>query len=322
MNTLHCGDALTVLRSLPSQSVQCCVTSPPYFGLRDYGVDGQIGLEETPDEYVSKLVAVFREVRRVLKDDGTLWLNLGDSYAGGGGGNYSKSSKQTSHGEHITNVRNRPDWLTACDLKPKDLIGIPWRVAFALQADGWYLRSDIIWSKPNCMPESVKDRPTKSHEYVFLLTTADRYFYDLDSIVEPAKMTSWSTKTRLDGCREQQGPKDSDEYMGNSRARVKQWSDPKTRNSRSVWEIATKPFRDAHFATMPVDLAERCVKAGSKEGDTVLDPFAGAGTTGVAASRLGRSFVGIELNPDYCKIAQDRISVETNKTSLFQNACV
>lgn len=268
------GDCRQVLASLPDDSVHCCVTSPPYFGLRDYGMPEQIGMEPTPAEFVANLVAVFREVRRVLRPDGTLWLNIGDSYAGGGGGNYSKSAKQTSHGGHITNVRNRPDWLAAAGLKAKDLIGVPWMLAFALRAEGWFLRQDIVWSKPNAMPESVQDRCTKAHEYVFLLSKSPSYYFDSASMKEPAA------------------------------------GEQLTRNRRSVWAIATKPFRGAHFATMAPDLAEACIKAGCPIGGTVLDPFGGAGTTGLVAGQLQRDAVLIELNPAYIDIARRRIEAD------------
>ena len=265
------GDCREMLRTLEAGSVRTCITSPPYFGLRDYGVDGQIGLEQTPDDYVNELVEVFREVRRVLSDDGTLWLNIGDSYAGGGGGNYNKTGVSQAGGQHITNVRNRPEWLENAGVKPKDLMGIPWRVAFALQADGWYLRSDIIWHKPNPMPESVTDRPTKAHEYLFLLSKSPRYYYDHEAIKEDAV----------------EGHK---------------------RNKRDVWSINTKPFKGAHFAVMPEALVEPCVLAGSAEGDTILDPFTGSGTVGVVALKHRRNFVGTELNPEYVEIAEQRLN--------------
>ena len=204
-NVLLTGDCREMLRTLEAGSVRTCITSPPYFGLRDYGHDGQIGLEQTPDDYVNELVEVFREVRRVLSDDGTLWLNLGDSYAGGGGGNYNKTGVSQAGGQHITNVRNRPEWLENAGVKPKDLMGIPWRVAFALQADGWYLRSDIIWHKPNPMPESVTDRPTKSHEYLFLLTKSPRYYYDHVAVREPSVTGSWDAMPPIGGAKHVEG---------------------------------------------------------------------------------------------------------------------
>lgn len=295
------GDARARLAELPAGSARTCVTSPPYFGLRDYGVDGQMGLEETPDAYVAEMVALFREVWRVLADDGTLWLNLGDSYAGGGGGNYNKTGVSQAGGQHIANVRNRPEWLDNAGVKPKDLIGIPWRVALALQADGWYLRSDIIWHKPNPMPESVTDRPTKSHEYLFLLTKSAKYYYDHEAIKEPA---IHSSDRRAGGGRiTYEGKRQGDDGTGQE-AFV---SIKDKRNKRDVWTIPTKPFKGAHFAVMPLALVEPCILAGSAEGDTVLDPFTGSGTVGVAANRLGRNFVGTELNATYAKIAMDRI---------------
>ena len=312
------GDALATLQTLPDASAQCCITSPPYYGLRDYGVDGQMGLERTPDEYVSGMVAVFREVRRVLRDDGTLWLNVGDSYHGGGiggGGAKGTSLAGSSNRERQGYYRKV---LSIIDSKPKDLLGIPWMLAFALRADGWYLRSDIIWHKPNSMPESVRDRPTKAHEYVFLLTKSARYFFDAEAIKEqgqdsgapdaPINDTNWDG--RKDGTVPGKGEthKSGTRKGGNlSRAYSGvNWAE-RGRNTRTVWTIATQPFSGAHFATMPPDLAERCIKAGSKPGDTVLDPFGGAGTTGLVADRLGRNALLIELNPGYADMARERI---------------
>lgn len=292
------GDCRDVLRTLPEQSVQTCVTSPPYFGLRDYGHDGQRGAEATPDEFVAALVEDFRQVRRVLRDDGTVWLNLGDSYVGGGGGNYGSGLNAARPVEHTTNAI-RP----SAGLKSKDLIGIPWLVAFALRADGWYLRSDIIWHKPNPMPESVTDRPTRAHEYLFLLSKGPRYFYDADAIREDAG--DWGT-------RERSGPLYADDGSaypnanGHKGLTDMQYAE-RGRNKRSVWTIATQPYAGAHFATFPPKLIEPCILAGSREGDTVLDPFAGAGTTGIVALRHGRSFVGIELSPKYADLACRRI---------------
>jgi len=309
VNCIIQGDCLQTLKSLPDQSVHCCVTSPPYFGLRDYGHDGQIGLEQTPDEFVQKLVEVFREVKRVLRDDGTLWLNLGDSYAGGGGGNYSKSAKQTAHGEHVTNVRNRSGWLASADLKPKDLIGIPWMVAFALRADGWYLRSDIIWHKPNPMPESVTDRPTKAHEYLFLLSKSPHYYFDAASIEEDAKWDRWGDQT------ENKRHVGTAGHLGGKTLAELPIRDKK--NRRSVWTVTTKPYSGAHFATYPVDLIAPCILAGCPEGGVVLDPFMGAGTTAVAAVLNQRKYLGCELNPDYVAIAEKRIQDECGLLMLF-----
>lgn len=303
------GDCRDVLATLPAESVHCAVTSPPYFGLRDYGMTGQIGVEESPDEFVAELVKVFGEVRRVLREDGTLWLNLGDSYATNGGRNTTphtgalfadrergnaviSKSKRMPRGDGRWGGGNNS---AAGLLKPKDLIGIPWRVAFALQADGWWLRQDIIWSKPNPMPESVRDRCTKAHEYLFLLTKSERYGFDADAIREPVSdstLARWGgipTKKRPDGMPTQSF------VAGENTCGV----NPDGRNKRSVWEIATAPFPEAHFATFPPALVEPCIKAGCPAGGTVLDPFGGAGTTGLVADRLGRDAVLIELNPEY-----------------------
>ena len=293
---IHQGDCLESMEWMSDETVQCCVTSPPYFGLRDYGVEGQIGLEETPEQYVMKMVEVFREVRRILKPDGTLWLNLGDSYAGGGGGNYSKSEKQTPHGEHITNVRNKPGWLDAAGMKPKDLIGIPWMVAFALRADGWYLRQDIIWHKPNPMPESVTDRCTKAHEYIFLLSKGPRYFFDSNAMREDAvKGAAGSSFNK---------GKTAEHQLGRS-SEAERVEDGK-RNRRSVWTVATRPYKGAHFATYPPALIEPCILAGSRTGDIVFDPFGGSGTTAEVAIRNKRSAVLCELNPDYVPLIKQR----------------
>lgn len=301
------GDASERLRDLPAGSVQTCITSPPYFGLRDYGHDGQIGLEPTPDEYVAALVGVFGEVRRVLRDDGTVWLNLGDSYArvagvrtSGDGGPALVGRGQYEAGA----VNGRPSSL-APGLKSKDLIGVPWMVAFALRADGWYLRSDVIWAKPNPMPESVTDRPTRSHEYLFLLSKSKGYFYDADAVREPHAEVSLARVLR--------GRSDDHKYAdggpGNQTlaADISRANHPNGRNKRSVWTVTTQPFASAHFATFPPKLVEPCVLAGAPEDAVVLDPFAGAGTTGLVALRHGRSFVGIELNPAYCELARQRI---------------
>jgi DNA modification methylase len=285
------GDALETLRTLPEESAQCCVTSPPYWGLRDYGVAGQLGLEKTPDEYVDALVAAFREVRRVLKPNGTLWLNLGDSFVSGGG-----TGHQGKHGQRFNRTHTQRSILgataRASGLKPKDLVGIPWRVAFALQADGWWLRSDIIWAKPNPMPESVTDRPTKAHEYLFLLAKSERYFYDAGAIAEAAVSEAPSGN----GFAGRQG---GAAYLPTSGGigTVEQWQPGGKRNRRTVWTITSEPFPGAHFAVMPSELVRPCVRAGSRRGDTVLDPFAGSGTTGEVALEENRHFLGIELNP-------------------------
>lgn len=338
MHTILVGDAREQLASLPDQSVQTCVTSPPYYGLRDYGVDGQIGLESTVDAYVAALVDVFRDVRRVLKDDGTLWLNLGDSYAGGGGMSWDAPSTLAGS-KQSTSKGSKPGGIKPHgQFKSKDLIGIPWRVAFALQADGWYLRQDIIWSKPNPMPESVQDRCTKSHEYIFLLSKSPRYYYDAAAIAEPVTL---STVERLSqpNLENQQG---SDRVPGKTNGTMKAvvrkqntghrfgghkygddadeqsrtksgnvFTGSETRNKRSVWTVSTKPYSDAHFATFPREIPETCIKAGSREGDTVLDPFAGSGTTGEAAEFLGRRVVLIELNPAYVPLIEKRLAQRT-----------
>lgn len=269
---LLCGDASVVLRTLPAGSVRTVVTSPPYYGLRDYGSIGQLGGEATPAAYIDAVVGVMREVRRVLVDDGTLWLNLGDSYnspasnQNGGGLTLRRGPATLGQVRRGNQERGRVTRRPAPDLKPKDLIGIPWRVALALQADGWWLRSDIIWDKPNAMPQSAVDRPTTSHEYLFLLTKRRRYYYDADSVRTPSGA-----------------------------------------NRRTVWRIPTRPQRGAHFAVFPPALVEPCVLAGSRPGDLVLDPFCGSGTVGAVAQRLGRDFVGVDLNPDYLALAAERV---------------
>ena len=298
------GDCLQVLSLLPSGSVNTCVTSPPYFGLRDYGVDGQIGLEDTPDAFVGRLVEVFREVRRVLRDDGTLWLNLGDSYAANRAYQVEQTKGGPKHGVAQA-VSGRSQQASDYGLKPKDLIGVPWRVAFALQADGWYLRQDIIWHKPNPMPESVTDRCTKAHEYIFLLSKGPRYYFDAEAIKEPAVQAGRVRSDRMGGNKYVEGVKHSDGSV---------FTGSETRNRRSVWTVTTKPFKGAHFATFPPDLIEPCVLAGAPIGGTVLDPFFGAGTTGLVAQKHGRRCVGIELNPEYVEIAKARLGVSEMAT--------
>lgn len=287
------------MKTLESKSANCCVTSPPYYGLRDYGVDGQIGLESTQEEYIHRLVAVFAEVKRVLRDDGTLWLNIGDSYNGsnkGSGGTGALSSKQNSNKGANYAVGSKPLKMNIDGIKPKDLIGIPWLLAFALRADGWYLRQDIIWAKPNPMPESVTDRCTKSHEYIFLLSKSARYYYDAEAIAEPA-----FAEPKKFGRKNDVSRNDSDRtgiVRGNG----------ETRNKRDVWTVATQPCGEAHFATFPPKLIEPCILAGCPEGGIVLDPFFGSGTTGEVATYLGRDYIGIELNPKYIEIAERRTS--------------
>lgn len=318
------GDCLVQLKKLEARTVQTCVTSPPYWGLRDYGVKGQLGLEKTPEEFVGKLVEVFREVRRVLKDDGTLWLNLGDSYSIGSGKrtNRPQTNSTTKDGVQV----RMPRAATPSDhranltidrqdgLKPKDLVGIPWRVAFALQADGWYLRQDIIWHKPNPMPESVTDRCTKAHEYIFLLSKSARYYFDHEAIKEPAVTATGRPNGKV------KSPYGQGFTAGRSGNKVRTFDhtprkgvgagvpwEGVTRNKRSVWTVTTKPFKGAHFATFPPDLIEPCVLAGAPLGGMVLDPFAGAGTVGLVCKKHDRDFIGIELNKDYRKMALDRI---------------
>ncbi|MDD4775148.1 MAG: site-specific DNA-methyltransferase [Syntrophomonas sp.] len=337
-------DCLTELRKLPDESVNCCVTSPPYWGLRDYGVDGQLGLEPTPEEYTVKMVEVFREVKRVLRKDGTLWLNLGDSYASNISNNGGYSDKSTLAGFSrpdtkggLANESGKTVKL-AHGLKPKDLVGIPWRVAFALQKDGWYLRSDIIWAKPNPMPESVTDRPTKAHEYIFLLSKSERYYYDAEAIKEPITESSvvrlaqdidnqagsQRVPGKTNGPMKAVGKKDKQRRHSRRHAGFNdRWNQMTTseqhsmgRNKRTVWNIATKPFSEAHFAVFPPEIPEICIKAGCPEQGWVLDPFAGSGTTLMVAAQLWRNAIGIELNPEYCELIKRRMAgIEVN---LFQ----
>lgn len=306
MITILNGDCRDVLKTMADQSVHCCVTSPPYFGLRDYGHGGQIGLEPTPDEFVNELVQVFREVRRVLRDDGTLWLNLGDSYAGSGkcrwaDGNSYATGKQATH---KGTTEGKLVKAVTPDCKPKDLIGIPWMVAFALRADGWFLRQDIIWNKPNPMPESVTDRCTKAHEYIFLLSKSPQYYFDCEAIKEPLANSSVQRLSQ-----------NIDAQVGSNRVPfktngpMKAVGNKETRNKRSVWTVTTKPFKGAHFATFPPDLIEPCILAGCPEGGTVLDPFGGSGTTGLVSHQHKRNCILIELNPDYVGIAEKRVNV-------------
>lgn len=301
--TLYHGDALEALRELLPSSVQTCVTSPPYWGLRDYGIEGQLGLERTPEEYVARMVEVFREVRRVLREDGTCWLNLGDSYATGGGA-VGRAPGGGDQGERFIRagmINTQPNRMPIPGLKPKDLVGIPWRVAFALQADGWWLRSDIIWAKPNPMPESVTDRPTKSHEYLFLLAKGERYYYDAEAIKEPGNPENWRGSPTS-----RRGNSQRDSKLWERRGEVS----CETRNRRSVWEIATQPFPEAHFATFPEALVKPCILAGSPVGGTVLDPFVGSGTTAYVAKELGRRAIGIDLNAAYLDLAAKRCAQE------------
>lgn len=329
---LH-GDALSILKTLDAESVNCCVTSPPYYNLRDYGVDGQIGLEETPEEYIQRLVEIFREVRRVLKSDGTLWVNIADSYAGSGKGRVKDgvAKLETFSGMKRSNKGTILGTLTQTksdNCKPKDQIGIPWMLAFALRADGWYLRQDIIWAKPNPMPESVKDRCTKSHEYIFLLSKSRRYYFDGEAISEPVADSSIQ---RLSQNIDAQKGSDRVPFKtnGNMKAALPRYGGKKytenpdkfyrtksgnayayrpKRNKRDVWTITTKPFKGAHFATFPPDLIEPCILAGCPVGGVVLDPFAGSGTTGMVAKQNKRDFILIDLNADYVQICEERTS--------------
>jgi len=294
MNVIEFGDCRDIMKRWVSEGVkvQTCITSPPYFGLRDYGHEGQIGLEDDVGDYVANLVDVFSHVWNLLSDDGTLWLNLGDSYAGSG-----KGPSKSLNGEHHR-LEEKHSKIVPDGLKAKDLIGVPWRVAFALQNFGWYLRQDIIWHKPNPMPESVKDRCTKNHEYIFLMTKNPRYYYDCDAIKEPVK-EDWGTRDRTDGKYHNEGT-GLQPHSGLEKSY--EWA-----NKRSVWTVTTKPFTGAHFATFPPDLIEPCVMAGSRVGDIVLDPFMGSGTTAAVADRLNRLYLGCELNPDYLKLQTERL---------------
>ena len=315
------GDSRVILPTLQDCSIDCCITSPPYFGLRDYGIDGQIGLEPTPDAFVAEMVGVFREVRRVLRDDGTLWLNLGDSYCtiphGPKGTNApqnfavrgSLGRGQERFGSAVETGRSYANRRSLPGLKHKDLIGIPWRVAFALQADGWYLRQDIIWHKPNPMPESVTDRCTKAHEYVFLLSKSERYHFDCDAIKEEAKVSS--AGIRFGG--KKYGDSNDPKHATKSGNVSKEYEKA---NKRSVWSIATRPFKGAHFATFPTELILPCVRAGCPIGGTVLDPFNGAGTTGLVALNEGRRYVGIELNPAYADMTMQRLGLMSHLVAL------
>ena len=306
---LYVGDCIESLRLMPEQSVNCCVTSPPYYGLRDYGVDGQIGLEETPEQFIARLVEVFREVRRVLRDDGVLWVNIGDSYY-----NYRPGKGQSLPKQTVSSTKQ--DLPDVCarrgrkleGLKEKDLIGIPWMLAFALRADGWYLRQDIIWNKPNSMPESVRDRCTKSHEYVFLLSKSPRYHFDNEAIKEPAvcpgELKTFGGQKALRGTIEKGDPR----FRNGSEQWGRTITTSTTRNRRSVWNIATKPYKGAHFATFPPELIEPCILAGCPVGGVVLDPFGGSGTTAGVAIKHGRDAVLCELNPEYAELIPARIN--------------
>lgn len=297
---LWLGDALRVLEDMPESSVDCVVTSPPYYGLRDYGVDGQIGLEDTPDEYVDRLAAVFHETARVLRPDGTLWLNLADSYAGSGKGRRADGTRGRATGKQASDRGacvgrlNRP----CGTVRRKSLLGIPWRVAFRLQDDGWILRSEIIWHKHNSMPESVRDRPTRAHETVFLLSRGEHYYYDADAVRQP--LAESSVRRLSQDVATQHG---SDRVPGKSSGPMKAVGSSLGRNLRDVWEINTTPFTGAHFAVFPEALPATCIRAGCRPGGVVLDPFSGSGTTGLAALKAGCRYVGIDISRDYLDLS-------------------
>ncbi|MGP1490075.1 MAG: DNA-methyltransferase [Treponema sp.] len=302
MNNLLIGDCRNILPTLETKSVQCVVTSPPYYNLRDYGVTSQIGQEATYQEYIENIVDVFREVKRVLKDDGTVWLNLGDSYAGSGqGGNLSKNKKLKS----MTPLKRTP----LAGLKKKDLIGIPWRVAFALQEDGWYLRQDIIWHKPNVMPEAVKDRCTKSHEYIFLLSKHKNYYFDAEAIKEPVVSIKGNNKIFRNGGVYTKGQSYFNSKKIEAETHGNKPNESGKRNKRDVWIIPTHPYKGAHFAAFPLGLVIPCVLAGSREGDVILDPFFGSGTVAEAAALLNRNWLGIDINPDYEPLYKQRLAL-------------
>lgn len=341
LNKIYHSDALTFLKSLPDQFVNCCITSPPYWGLRDYGVEGQLGQEKTPEEFILKLVAIFSEVKRVLKNEGTIWVNIGDTYCSTAPGSMGTDLHISGISEETAKSRKRYRQRTPLGCKPKDLVGIPWMLAFALRSDGWYLRQDIIWSKPNPMPESVTDRCTKAHEYIFMLSKSPKYYYDSESIRTPAKETSiarWAQNIELQNGSEMAvdktngtmkavgGPK-KDKQSGHSRRHAgfnERW-DLMTKeeqtsigaNKRSVWTVNTKPFKEAHFATFPQELIQPCILAGCPKGGIVLDPFMGACTTGLTSLELDRNFIGSELNPEYIKIGEKRILPALSQLKLF-----
>lgn len=311
MSGILCADAAAGLKTLPQKSVQMCVTSPPYYGLRDYSADGQIGVEQSPEEYIARLTEVFAEVHRVLKDDGTLWLNIADSYAGSGKGPMTLAVEANGKNKDLYDMKSRiyevpKKWK---GVKPKDMIGIPWMLAFALREFGYYLRSDIIWHKTNCLPESVKDRPSKCYEHIFLLSKSPKYYFDYKAIREPIKDVTAERYKR--------GRSDNSKYYGKGNGLLQNINRPhddysmfdqQYRRKRDVWEVSTNTYKmDEHFAMFPEKLIEPCILAGSRAGDTVLDPFFGSGTTGAVAKRLGREYIGIEINPVFCKKAGLRI---------------
>lgn len=332
---IYCGNSADILKTMPADSVNCCVTSPPYYGMRDYGCDQQIGLEYSPEEYIGKLADVFDEVKRVLRNDGTLWVNIGDSYAGSGKGaaNYPASSsgymQKTNHGS-LSIKGTKP--YRGGDIKSRDLIGIPWMLAFELRKRGWYLRQDIIWAKPNPMPESVKNRCTKSHEYIFLLSKSPRYYYDAEAISEP--VADSSVKRYAQNIALQKGSYAYGKKNGNMKAVMPRYGGKKysenpdvffrtksgsayefrpKRNKRDVWTISTKPYKGAHFATFPEDLITPCILAGCPEGGIVLDPFCGTSTVGVVCYRFNREYIGIDINQEYCHLSEERLSAMQEK---------
>lgn len=319
---IYTGDALTVLKTLPSESVNMCVTSPPYYGLRDYGVDGQIGLEETPEKFIAALANVFDEVKRVLKSDGTLWVNIGDSYAGSGKGAWDNKDMQKEVYVPDPDSPQSKMAKTWDGIKSKDLIGIPWMLAFELRRRGWYLRQDIIWQKPNPMPESVRDRCTKSHEYIFLLSKSPQYFFNHDAMKEQAVLPAVEKREKQPRYGGNKYTATPDKFNRTKSGNAYDYTG--YRNRRDVWAVTTQPFSGAHFAVFPEKLVEPCVLAGSPENGTVLDCFNGSGTTGVVCAKNGRNYVGIELNPDYVELSNNRIAaamqeVEAQKAqySLF-----
>jgi len=304
MNIIEFGDCRDTMRKWKEQGIkaQTCVTSPPYYGLRDYGHEGQIGLEETPEEYIKAIVEVFRCVWDVLEDDGTLWLNIGDSYYNYRPGQGQRQGKQSIASQKFSEVEIcHKRGLKLDGLKEKDLIGIPWLLAFALRADGWYLRQDIIWHKPNPMPESVQDRCTKAHEYIFLMSKSQKYYYDADAIEEHATTPAIASRPNAYSLAMQSGGKDSQNLGGSDGSR----------NKRSVWTVNTKPYAGAHFAVFPQELIEPCIMAGAPVGGIVLDPFMGSGTTAQVAQHLGRKYLGCELNPDYKPLQKKRVAQQS-----------
>jgi len=314
MNIIEFGDCRETMRKWAKEGVkaQTCVTSPPYFGLRDYGRDGQIGMEETPEEYISEMVEVFRCVRDVLADDGTVWLNIGDSYCNSNGFARASPEYQREGRNNMPANDRKLDKLHATGLKTKDLIGIPWMLAFALRADGWYLRQDIIWHKPNPMPESVQDRCTKAHEYIFLLSKSQKYYFDSEAIREKGEMTAEDSagSTQRD-TRETHGVGGGNSGINKAKQKLAEELATlgySTRNKRSVWTVQTKPFKGAHFATFPQELIEPCILAGAPVGGIVLDPFMGSGTTAQVAQNLGRQYIGCELNTDYKPLQDKRVA--------------